>query len=86
MSECLTLLSFYYMCDAAAMERSLSPTEIIACSRSYEEVKMYFAGLDPMPIGTADMAARNRDAYRAFKDWEAQNEALVADLKRDARG
>ena len=82
MTEFLKLLAIYYMCDSTAAVRPLSAEEFMSCQYTYETVKSYFSGLD---VGTpTDIAARNRTAYAGFKAWEAENAALVSEMRATA--
>lgn len=83
MTEFLRLLSMYYMCDSIAAIRPLDPEEYMRCQGTYETVKMYFSGLETDEL--VDASARNRMAYIGFKDWEAENAELVAQLRASAR-
>lgn len=82
MTTLLSLLSAYYLCDAAAMQTLLSPTEAQRCAQVFTAVKAEFATPD-----AAGMASPEENAirYLAFKAWEDENAELVASLKQDAQ-
>lgn len=69
MTEFLRVLALYYACDSAAALRPLTPSEWAACMVHYDAVKAQFDGTS------------NVDRYRAFKAWELENGALVAQLR-----
>ncbi len=75
----LALLASYYICDAAAALHPMPPGSAQACAVRYEAVKATF-----LDEGEAGPAA-HRDAYLRFKAWEAENAALVARLRAEAR-
>ena len=51
---------------------------------TYEEVKDYFAPLEPSPPGTAAYGAERIETYVAFSAWEEANAGLVARLRERA--
>ena len=85
MAEFLALLLAYYTCDAAAQTQEPLGGQRLACVEIYEEVKGYFAPLDPAPIGTPEYGAERIATYRAFSAWEAENAETVAGLRAEAR-
>ena len=85
MAEFLALLLAYYTCDAAAQTQEPLGGDRLACVETYEEVKGWFAPLDPAPVGTSDYAAERIATYRAFQQWEAANAHLVAELRAEAQ-
>jgi len=85
MVQFLALLLAYYTCDAAAQSQEPLGSERLACMATYEEVKGWFAPLDPAPFGTPAYGAERIATYRAFRAWEAANAALVAELRAEAR-
>ena len=74
MNTFLSILAAYYMCDAAATAGTLRDLDVRQCTAFYEEVKSRAPG----PQGS-------RSGYVRFKAWEAENAALVARMKDDAR-
>lgn len=85
MGEFLMILSFYYLCNSAAEVRPLGPEELHRCSESYETVKYWFRPDWEMAAeGSAARAGQNREAYLAFKGWEAAHPALVATMQAEA--
>ena len=85
MEQFLALLLAYYTCDAAAQTQTPLGGARLACVETYEEVKGYFAPLDPAPMGTAEYAAQRIATYRAFRAWETENAEIVAELRAEAR-
>jgi len=85
MAEFLAILLAYYTCDAAAQMQEPLGGERLACVETYEEVKDYFAPLDPAPPGTAAWGAERTQTYVAFSAWEEENAELVAELRERAR-
>lgn len=85
MSELLTLLSFYYACSALAADGQLTQGERFDCNRTYQAAKILFLDPEDRPAPGAEIPAMlNKEAYRRFKDWEAENADLVRQMK--ARG
>ena len=86
MPEFLILLSLYYGCDALMAHKPLSLTgsQLVQCSAYYEAVKSEFADAPFPASGTQAGVSARRDAYRAFKAWELENEALVTTMRADA--
>lgn len=84
MSEFLAILLAYYTCDAAAQTQAPLGGDRLACVETYEEVKSWFAPLDPAPAGTAAYGAERIETYLAFSAWEAANAELVAELRAQA--
>lgn len=82
MTTLLSLLSAYYLCDAAAMQTVLSHSEAQRCAQVFTAVKAEFATPDAAGLASPD---ENTTRYRAFKAWEAENAELVTSLKQDAR-
>jgi hypothetical protein len=65
MEQFLALLFAYYTCDAAAQAQQPLGGDRLACVETYEEVKAFFAPLDPAPFGTPEYgAAAHRDLPR----------------------
>jgi hypothetical protein len=85
LAEFLALLLAYYTCDAAAQSQEPLGSERLACMATYEEVKGWFAPLDPAPVGTPEYGAQRIATYRAFTAWEAENAEIVAELRADAQ-
>ena len=85
MTPLLTLLGLYYLCDQAAAHRGLAPGEVARCMAHYEALKLEFIPEEPARPGSAERAAQIRRGYAGFKQWEAANAALVADLRAQAR-
>jgi hypothetical protein len=81
----LALLLAYYSCDAAAQAQQPLGGDRLACVETYEEVKSWFAPLDPAPPGTPDYAAQRIATYEAFRAWEAANAELVEELRAEAQ-
>ena len=84
MGEFLALLLAYYTCDAAAQTQEPLGGDRLACVATYEQVKSFFAPLDPAPVGTPEYGAERIAPYRAFRAWEAENAELVAALRAQA--
>lgn len=84
MAEFLALLLTYYTCDAAAQMQEPLGGDRLACVETYEEVKSFFAPLEPAPYGTAEYGAQRIETYRAFTAWEAENPDIVASLRAQA--
>lgn len=74
----LALLSAYYLCDAAATLRPLTPAAAQACAAHYEAVKAAF-----QPEAEQTPTAR-RLAYLRFKAWEEANPDIVGRLRDEA--
>ena len=85
MEQFLALLFAYYTCDAAAQTQTPLGGDRLACVETYEEVKGFFAPLDPAPVGTEEYGAQRIATYRAFSAWEAANAEVVAELRAEAR-
>lgn len=76
----MSLLAIHYLCDVASTAEMLNRSQMLDCMENYQAVKNHFVDLtDTRPTGV-----RNAAAYTAFKSWEAQNHALVAQLRQDA--
>ncbi len=84
MQEFLDLLALYYLCDATALVRPMSGAEISACMDTYDAVKAWFAPFDLAPRGSLERHAQMLQGYAGFQDWQAANDALVADMRGDA--
>ncbi|MCU4654879.1 hypothetical protein N8I71_18735 [Roseibacterium sp. SDUM158016] len=84
MEQFLALLLAYYTCDAAAQTQEPLGGDRLACVETYEEVKAWFAPLDPAPVGTAEYGAERIATYRAFSAWEEENAEIVAELRAEA--
>ncbi|WP_415403660.1 hypothetical protein [Tateyamaria sp. SN3-11] len=79
MTELLRIMVLYYSCDMAAAVQPLTPDEAARCIAHYREIKRHFAQGETGPRA-------NVTGYLGFKTWEAENAALVADLRaRSAR-
>ncbi|WP_299742913.1 hypothetical protein [uncultured Tateyamaria sp.] len=74
MTELMRLLSLYYACEVTAETQFPSPTEWARCMGHYHAVKTHFAGNLTGPQAQIE-------GYRAWKMWEDQNGALVAQLR-----
>ena len=86
MADFLTLLAFTYLCNGTAEVRLLAPPEAAACTSAYEGVKRHFyPEFEVAPLGSPERIAQNATAYAGFKAWEADNAALVATMRADAR-
>jgi hypothetical protein len=85
MEQFLALLFAYYTCDAAAQAQQPLGGDRLACVETYEEVKAFFAPLDPAPFGTPEYGAQRIETYVAFSTWEAENADVVAALRAEAR-
>lgn len=83
MGEFLALLLSYYTCDAAAQTQEPLGGQRLECVETYEEVKAFFAPLDP-PTDTAAYAEARIETYRAFSAWEEANAEVVAELRAEA--
>jgi hypothetical protein len=81
----LALLLAYYSCDAAAQAQQPLGGDRLACVETYEEVKSWFAPLDPAPPGTPEYGPQRIATYEAFTAWEAANAELVEELRAEAR-
>jgi hypothetical protein len=84
LEQFLALLLAYYTCDAAAQTQEPLGGRRLACVETYEEVKDFFAPLDPAPVGTAEYGLQRIETYRAFSAWEAENPEIVAELRAAA--
>ena len=85
MSEFLTVLSFYYLCDSTAAVRPMSGEEIFRCTQAYETVKVYFVpDFELEPIGTLARFRQMQQGYHGFKAWERDNPELVKELRQNA--
>lgn len=85
MTDFLSLLAITYLCNATAEQRMMAFSEALHCANTYEQVKRHFLPtFTPAPIGTKTRSAQNVVAYLEFKNWEADNPELVADLKARA--
>ncbi|MCC1494341.1 hypothetical protein [Cognatishimia sp. F0-27] len=85
MSSLIAMLSLYYLCDQAAAHGNLSPAEVTRCMANYDAIKLEFIDEAPARVGTPERAAQNRLGYAGFKAWEAINDDLVREMRRDAR-
>ena len=85
MTEFLALLALHYICDHAAATRGLSPAEVSHCMANYETIKHGFIDEPLATLGTPERAAQNRAGYAGFKAWEADNAALVDELRAYAQ-
>jgi hypothetical protein len=63
MEQFLALLFAYYTCDAAAQAQQPLGGDRLACVETYEEVKAFFAPLDPAPFGTPEYGAQRIETY-----------------------
>jgi len=85
MSEFLSVLAVYYLCDAMTSARHMTMQETMACSRSYDTVRSYFApGFELAAPGSPERAAQLQQGYLGFLDWEDANRALVEDMQAEA--
>ncbi len=85
MSEFLSLLAVYYLCDAMAVSRHLTMQEMMNCTRTYETVKSYFiTEFELAPIGTPERAAQMQQGYLGFLDWEEANADTVEEMQARA--
>jgi hypothetical protein len=80
----LALLLAYCTCDTTAQSQEKLGGQRLACVETYEEVKDFFAPLDPAPVGTAEYGLQRIEIYRAFSAWEAENPEIVAELRAAA--
>ncbi|WP_143515378.1 hypothetical protein [Pseudooctadecabacter jejudonensis] len=81
MDDFLALITVYYECSALAEAHVLSQVERFACNETYQQAKRLLLDgplSEPGSILTRD---QNTQAFLAFKEWEAANAALVAQLK-----
>ncbi len=78
MSELMRLLSLFYACDVSAETEFPSPQQWVACMGHYHAVKAHFA--EDLSGPTAQIVG-----YQRWKDWEAENAALVAQLRDRVR-
>lgn len=86
MSEFITVLALYYLCDATATLRPMTAAEIGTCYATYDTVKIHLIDdADLAPVGTVDRVQQMTAAYLAFKTWEDDNARLVAGLRAEAR-
>lgn len=82
MTELLAILSIYYQCATLAEDWKLTQAERFACRDVYQTAKRMFledGEHDPNARLTAD---QNLLAYSRFKAWEAENAALVEEMRR----
>ena len=85
MSQLLSLLAAYYLCDQAAALRALNAAEVSACMAHYERIKQEFLDEPPARVGTPERVAQNRLGYAGFKAWEAANPDIVRELRAYAQ-
>lgn len=78
MSDMISVLAFYYLCDAIGPRQGLSHSEMHRCMRNYQTLKSHFAS------ERAAEDAPHLSGYRAFKAWEQANADLVANLREEA--
>ena len=79
MTELFRLLTLFYACDVAAETEFPSPAEWARCMGHYHEIKAHFT-----PELTGPQA--QIEGYRRWKAWEADNAALVEQMREKARG
>jgi hypothetical protein len=85
MSQILSLLTLYYLCDQAAAVRGLTADEVDHCMANYEVLKLEFIDEPPARLGSAERAAQIRLGYQGFKAWEAANADRVQQMRDTAR-
>jgi len=85
MTQIMTLMAFYYMCDQAAAHGTLNNAEFQNCMANYETIKLEFIDETPAPRGSVERAAQIRLGYVGFKAWEAANSDLVTRMRAKAR-
>lgn len=78
MTELLSLLNLFYACDIAAETRFPTPQEWATCMGYYAQIKALFA---PELSGPE----AQMEGYLRWKAWEAENAALVAEMRENAR-
>ena len=85
MTALFSLLTAYYLCDATANARPMSPAEWQACNASYHALKLHFIeGVTPEDydrLSAGERAAVAAAGYAAFKAWEAANPVTVRALR-----
>ena len=89
MSKLLLVLSAFYQCDIAITEHSITQAEMRECIAIADKLSATFLTRDER----LQRAAMEKDGrlemmtlgLRRFKDWEAENAALVAKLRFQAR-
>ena len=82
MPEIVAILSVYYICSADAALGQLSQQERFACNATYQSAKRAFLTEDEKSLeGLRLTVEENIRAYRRLKAWEAENAALVRELK-----
>lgn len=81
MDDFLSLITVYYECSALAEAHVLTQVERFACNETYQQAKRLFLdGPQSLP-GSALTRDENTRAFLLFKEWEAANADLVAQLK-----
>jgi hypothetical protein len=81
----LALLLAYCTCDTTAQSQEKLGGQRLACVETYEEVKAFFAAIDPAPVGTVAYGAQRIETYRAVSAWQAENAEIVSALRAEAR-
>ncbi len=85
MTDLVSVLAAYYLCNAVTLVRPLTASEMTLCSRTYESVKTHFEpGLADPDLSGKQRRQTNTAAYHAFKAWETQNADTVGEMKRAA--
>lgn len=85
MSEFLSVVAIYYLCDAMAAARHLTMQETMHCTRTYDTVRSYFVTeFDLAPRGTPERIAQMREGYTGFKAWENANRDRVDQMRAEA--
>lgn len=83
------LVYAHYRCDAEMTNRRLSRDETALCGELYTRLKLYFVRDTDWErykmIDVRSQSAASRRGYLAFKNWEAGNSTLVADLEAKAK-
>jgi len=82
-TEIFALLASYYICAADAEVGRLTQPERFACNERYQTIKRSFLTEDVSVDSSGRLSPeQNTLAYRRFKAWEAENDALIRSLKQ----
>ena len=81
MEDFVALITIYYECSALAEAHVLTQTERFACNETYQQAKRLFLDGPLAEPGSILTREQNTQAFLLFKAWEADNAALVAQLK-----
>lgn len=88
-AELMNLVAAFFLCNAEAEVRVLSPHEAHTCLGYQTAIKIELLN-DVSKNGyasmtTAERAEFGRRGYKAFLEWKADNHKLVRELEAEAR-